>query len=222
MSNYFETLYQINVNDKVEKKNGLNYLSWAYAYAEVMKRFPDMTYKIERFGEDKKPYLYDSQLGYTVFTSVTIEGITKEMWLPVMDSANKAMLDHPYTYNVKRWDKAQNKWVLQEKTCEKATMFDINKTLMRCLVKNISMFGLGLYIYAGEDLPEENLLIVAKQAENQLKQMGVNLEEKNFTDYIKEHNNGFCIPEEMTEQQLSKYINVLNGIIKNKRNKAKN
>ncbi len=221
MSNYFETLYHIDVNNKVEKKNDLSYLSWAYAYAEVMKRY-EMTYKIERFGEEKKPYLFDSQLGYMVFTSVTIEGITKEMWLPVMDSSNKAMLDHPYTYQVKRWDKIKKQWTFQEKTCEKATMFDINKTIMRCLVKNIGMFGLGLYIYAGEDLPEENLLNVAKQAENELKRIGVNIEERSFTDYIKDHNNGLCVPEEMTDKQLMKYINVLNGIIQNKKNKAKN
>ena len=61
-----------------------------------------------------------------------------------MDSANKSMLDHQYKYKTK----------YGEKTCEQASMFDVNKTIMRCLVKNLAMFGLGLYIYAGEDLPE--------------------------------------------------------------------
>lgn len=220
MSTFFENLYHIDVNDKVEKKNDLSYLSWAYAYAEVMKKYPDMTYEIERFGEDKKPYLFDKDLGYMVFTRVTIEGITKEMWLPVMDSSNKAMLDVPYNYKVKRWDKVKKQWSIQEKTCEKATMFDINKTIMRCLVKNIGMFGLGLYIYAGEDLPEENLLSMVTKAENTLKQMGVDIEEKSFVDYVRDHNNGLCGTDTMTDKELLNYINVLNGIIQNKKSKA--
>ena len=77
-------------------------------------------------------------------TEVTIEGETLEMWLPVMDGANKSMLKKPYTYQTK----------YGEKTVEAATSFDINKTIMRCLVKNLAMFGMGIYIYAGEDLPE--------------------------------------------------------------------
>jgi hypothetical protein len=85
------------------------------------------------------------------FTSVTINGQTHEMWLPVMDGANKAMRRTPYTY--KTWDRYNNKW--KETGVSAATMFDINKTIMRCLVKNLAMFGLGLYIYAGEDLPAD-------------------------------------------------------------------
>jgi len=150
----FETLNAINVSDKIEKKENLSYLSWSWAWAELQKRYPDATYTIERFGEDKKPYLYDENTGYMVFTTVTIEGQTREMWLPVMDGANKAMKSKPYQYTVMRWDYTQKKKVPMQKTVEAASMFDINKTLMRCLVKNIGMFGLGLYIYAGEDLPE--------------------------------------------------------------------
>ena len=141
--NYFEILNNINVNGKTEKKAGLTYLSWAWAIGEATKRYPDLTYKIVKF-ENNLPYIYDEKTGYMVFTEVTIEGITKEMWLPVMDSNNKAMLDHQYEYSTK----------YGSKTVEKATMFDINKTIMRCLAKNLAMFGLGLYIYAGEDLPE--------------------------------------------------------------------
>lgn len=146
--NYFEELYSLNVNDNIEKKNGLSYLSWSWAIAEILKKHPNMTYEILRF-ENNLPYTYDEKTGYMVFTKVTIEGITREMWLPVMDGANKAMLDHPYEYTVKQYGKEVTK------KCEKATMFDINKTIMRCLTKNLAMFGLGLYIYAGEDLPEE-------------------------------------------------------------------
>ena len=77
-----------------------------------------------------------------------IEGIEREMWLPVMDSNNKAMLDHKYTYDTK---------FRKNIPVEPATMFDINKTIMRCLVKNLAMYGLGLALYSGEDLPEEEL-----------------------------------------------------------------
>lgn len=140
----FKELNKINVNEHTENKNGLTYLSWAWAWAEVMKVCPDANYSIMKF-EGNLPYVYDSQTGYMVWTTVTINGITREMWLPVMDANNKAMLDHPYDYQTKRG----------RMTVNAATMFDINKTIMRCLTKNLAMFGLGLYIYAGEDLPEE-------------------------------------------------------------------
>lgn len=149
----FEELYSIDVNKKVEKKNGLSYLSWAWAWAEFIKRCPDAKYEIKTF--DGKPYLFDEKLGYMVFTSITVGNDTKEMWLPVMNNANKSMKDHPYKYMTKKWNDQKRGYDLIEQTCEPASMFDINKTIMRCLVKNISMFGLGLYIYAGEDLPEQ-------------------------------------------------------------------
>ena len=152
---HFKKLAEINVNEKVEQKNGLNYLSWAYAWAETKKQYPNATYEILRF--DNKPYIYDENLGYMVFTTVTIEEITHEMWLPVLDGANKSMKAYSYTYmgKEKKWNDAKKKYdtIPVEKTCEPATMFDINKSIMRCLTKNLAMFGLGLYIYAGEDLP---------------------------------------------------------------------
>ncbi len=138
----FATLSAINLNDKVEKKKDLTYLSWTYAWAEVQKHYPDANYEVMFF--DGFPYIYDPSTGYMVFTKVTIEGQTRQMWLPVMDGANKAMKVSEYTYPTRYGDK----------TVEAATMFDINKTIMRCLVKNLAMFGLGIYIYAGEDLPE--------------------------------------------------------------------
>ncbi|MBR5202900.1 MAG: DUF1071 domain-containing protein [Clostridia bacterium] len=156
---HFEKLNSINVNNHTEEKNGLTYLSWAWAWAEVKKQYPDAQYKILRF-ENNLPYIFDEKTGYMVFTQMTIEGTTHEMWLPVMDGANNAMLDRVYTYQVKKYEwneaKRRKEWrgEYEEKTVEPATMFDINKTIMRCLVKNIAMFGLGLYIYAGEDLPE--------------------------------------------------------------------
>lgn len=171
----FEELNKINVNGYTEEKNGLTYLSWANAWAEFKKVCPDATYEIVKF--DGKPYVYDEALGYMCYTKVTVDGLTHEMWLPVMDGANKAMKSTAYTYKTK----------YGEKTCEAATMFDINKTIMRCLVKNLAMFGLGLYIYAGEDLPEEVKIEEAKKKEpigdfrakaleNQLKEWGIRTE----------------------------------------------
>lgn len=139
----FETLNAINVNDHKEGKNGLTYLSWVWAISELLKNYPDATYEVVKF--NGLPYVYDEETGYMVYTTMTIEGVTREMWLPVMDSKNKAMKAHEYTYTDSYG---------KEKTVAKATMFDINKTIMRCLTKNMAMFGLGLYIYAGEDLPE--------------------------------------------------------------------
>jgi hypothetical protein len=144
MTNVFEKLSAINVNDKVEKKSNLTYLSWAWAWGEVKKAYPSATYQIVADPISKRPYFFDENLGYMVMTEVTIEDQTLEMWLPVMDGANKSMTYQSYTYQTR----------YGEKVVEAATMFDINKTLMRCLTKNLAMFGLGHYIYAGEDLPE--------------------------------------------------------------------
>lgn len=138
----FDELYAVNVNDKTEKKNGLTYLSWAWAWAEVIKRYPDATYYVQTW--NGLPYVFDENTGYMVMTHVTIGGVSRDMWLPVMDSNNKSMKREAYTY----------KTFKGEKVVEPATMFDINKAIMRCLTKNLAMFGLGLYIYAGEDLPE--------------------------------------------------------------------
>ena len=146
--NVFEILSSLNVNEHVEKKNtgkcSLSYLSWTYALAEVLKRYPDATWEVKLF--DGKPYIYDENTGYMVFTSVTINGVTREMWLPVMDSHNDAMLNKPYEVKTK----------YGSYTVDKCTMFDVNKTIMRCITKNLAAFGLGLYIYSGEDLPMDS------------------------------------------------------------------
>lgn len=140
----FQELYSLDVNKYVEKKNDLSYLSWSYAWAEFKKIYPDATYEVKK-DEQGRCYFGDELFGYMVYTSVTAGGLTYEMWLPVMDGANKAMKALAYTYQTR----------YGEKTCEAMTMFDVNKTVMRCLVKNLAMFGLGLYIYAGEDLPQD-------------------------------------------------------------------
>ena len=134
----FETLNAINVNEHVEKKKTneknpdgtdkyLSYLSWVWAWGQVKQHFPDASYEIRHWGD--KPYLNDEQLGIMVETSVTINGETITMWLPVMNGNNKAMKATAYSYKTRYGDKA----------VEAATMFDINKAIMRGLAKNIAI-----------------------------------------------------------------------------------
>lgn len=146
----FNQLSSLNLNDKVESKNGLSYVSWANAWKAFKEVYPTATYRIIKDPQTNMPYFVDPLMGIMVFTEVTANGLTYEMWLPVMDSANKAMKLEAYQYQV--WNKTTRQY--ENRKVEAASSFDINKTLMRCLVKNLSMFGLALYIYAGEDMPE--------------------------------------------------------------------
>ena len=147
----FNALKNLDLSDKCEKRESLTYLSWANAWSEFKSAYPSATYRILK-NESGLPYFSDPNLGIMVFTEVTVDDVTHQMWLPVMDSKNKAMKLTPYTYQV--WDNYKKSFV--EKTVQAASMFDINKTLMRCLVKNLAMFGLGLYIFQGDDLPEKS------------------------------------------------------------------
>lgn len=128
MENYFVTLNDINVNDKTEKKNGLTYLSWAWAWGEVKKHFPDATYTIYENSSEWN-YFTDGRTCW-VKTGVTINGIEHIECLPVMDFKNKSI------------------------PLDAVTSFDVNKAIQRSLTKAVARHGLGLYIYAGEDLPE--------------------------------------------------------------------
>ena len=152
----FDALYSLDLSDKLERRDNdkLSYLSWANAWAEFKRAYPNAEYRIVKNQETNLPYFNDPDIGIIVYTEVTADGQTYEMWLPVMDAKNKTMKEQAYTYQV--YDNYKKQYV--EKTVNAATMFDVNKTIMRCLVKNLAMFGLGLYVYAGEDLPnDENL-----------------------------------------------------------------
>ena len=131
MDNYFAKLNAINVNDKTEKKNGLTYLSWAWAWGEVKKLFPDATYTIYERETEYGPvnYFTDGRTCW-VKTGVTVNGIEHVEDLPVMDFKNNSIL------------------------LDKVTSYDVNKAIQRSLTKACARHGLGLYIYAGEDLPE--------------------------------------------------------------------
>jgi Protein of unknown function (DUF1071) len=145
----YQEVRLIDVSKHVEKKDNLTYLSWAWAWDEFKQAYPDAEYEVLK-NPQGLPYFEDSA-GAMVYTRVTANNQTHEMWLPVMDGRNKAMKREPYTVKTFRGRVEVSAY----------TMFDINKTLMRCLVKNLAMFGLGLYIYAGEDLPEKD-----EEAEN--------------------------------------------------------
>ena len=130
MENIFQTLSSINVNKHVEKKNGLTYLSWAWAWAEVKKAYPDAFYTIYE-NADGWNYFTDGRTAW-VKTGVTIKGLEHIEYLPVMDYRNKSI------------------------PLDSVTSFDVNKAIQRSLTKACARHGLGLYIYAGEDLPEED------------------------------------------------------------------
>ena len=124
----FEKLFQINVNEHVEKKNGLSYLSWPYAWAEVKKLYPTANYKVYE-AEDGCIYFNDGRTAW-VKTGATVEDLEHIEYLPIMDYRNKSI------------------------PVENITSFDVNKTIQRSLTKALARHGLGLYLYAGEDLPE--------------------------------------------------------------------
>ena len=163
MGDIFNELVQLDVNEHVEQKNTgkatLSYLSWPWAWSEIRIRCPDIRYEILK-NDAGLPYFYDPALGIMVYTTVTIGDETRMMWLPVMDGANNAMKMEPYEVQTK----------YGPKPVAAATMFDVNKTIMRCLVKNFAMFGLGLYIFAGEDLPEESDETKAAKREEEQRQ----------------------------------------------------
>ena len=119
-------LLKINVNDHLEKKGNLSYLSWAWAWAEVLKIDPAASWVAHEWADRPAMFLPDGSA--MVKVSVTVKGDTKLCVLPVMDNRNRAI--------------------------QNPDAFAVNTAIMRCLAKAIAMHGLGLYIYAGEDLPE--------------------------------------------------------------------
>lgn len=128
--NYFTELNSIDVGEKIEKKNGLSYLSWAYAWGELKKRYPEATYTVFE-NADGWNYFTDGKTCW-VKTGVTVNGIEHIEYLPVMDFKNKSI------------------------PVGQVTSFDVNKAIQRSLTKAVARHGLGLYIYAGEDLPESD------------------------------------------------------------------
>lgn len=125
----FETLNCINVNDMVEKKNGLSYLAWSSAWETVLKHYPEANYTI--YESLNGMFYHTDGMTCWVKTGVTIEYIERIEYLPVMDFRNKSI------------------------PVNAVTSFDVNKAIQRSLTKALARHGLGLYIYKGEDLPSE-------------------------------------------------------------------
>lgn len=143
--------------EKIEtiSSNGrsLSYISWSYAWGIFKQLYPDAHYEIVKNPQTNLPYFYDPEAGIMVYTRISANRETHEMWLYVMDNQNQAMRFVPYAYQ--QWNSKSRAW--EERGVRAATMADVNKTVMRCLVKNMSIFGLGLNIYAGSDLPDFNI-----------------------------------------------------------------
>jgi hypothetical protein len=129
----FKQLSSINVNNKTEKKGKFTYLSWAFAWAELKKVSPTATSKVYHDENTNMPY-FASKAGVIVKVGVTVDELEHINYLPVMDFRNASI------------------------PADKVNMMDVNKAIQRCTVKAIALHGLGLYIYAGEDLPEEPLI----------------------------------------------------------------
>lgn len=129
MSNAFEILSKIDVSQHTEKKGNFTYLSWAWAVRTLLEHFPEAYWEIQLFGKyDNSPYM-QTDAGAFVQVSVHVDGVTRTQIHPVLDHTNK--------------------------TIEQPNAFQINTAIQRCLAKAIALHGLGLYIYAGEDLPTE-------------------------------------------------------------------
>ena len=167
VKNYFEELNSIDVSDKTEKKNGLTYLSWAWAWGEIKKRYPGATYTVYE-NADGWNYFTDGRTGW-VKTGVKVNGIEYIEYLPIMDFKNKSI------------------------KLDQITSFDVNKAIQRSLTKAVARHGLGLYIYAGEDLPEdaepktnkmtfrEKVIAVARERGLDLKELAKDYEITNKT-----------------------------------------
>lgn len=125
MSNYFDALSGVDCSAHVESKGGFSYLSWPYAVGELKKRHPEATWEVAEY--EGRPYMA-TPAGCFVKVSVTVDGVTHAQIHPVLDNRNK--------------------------TVKEPDAFQVNTSIQRCLVKAIALHGLGLYIYAGEDLPE--------------------------------------------------------------------
>jgi hypothetical protein len=175
-NNYFMNLFKVNVNDKVEKKNGLSYVSWCYAWSEVKKQFPDATYTIY---ENKDGWNYHTD-GKTcwVKTGVTVNGIEHIEMLPVMNFRNQSI------------------------PLNEVTSFDVNKAIQRSLTKACARHGLGLYIYAGEDLPEGE---EAPRPEDEVPETATPVPAFSAKETIKK----FCERHSITMKQYTDYRNAL-------------
>lgn len=176
IDNYFTELYAIDVGDKIESKNGLSYLSWAWAWGELKKKYPEASYTIY---ENKDGWIYHTD-GRTcwVKTGVTVSGLEHIEYLPVMDNRNRSI------------------------PCEVVTSTDVNKAIQRSLTKACARHGLGLYIYAGEDLPgaTQDTPTLSDEQIKELRELNMNL--NSVATYYK------VTVGALTQEQVQEAINI--------------
>lgn len=156
----WQTLSAINVNEHTEKKNGLTYLSWAWAWGTLKEHYPNASFQKHIHPETNLPLFKDDQ-GYAyVAVSVVVEDISHTEVFPVLNYSNKAV--------------------------QNPDSFQVNTALQRCLTKAISYHGLGHYIYAGEDFPEgdEPVQPAAKPAKKQSAGQGSGMIKTTFMEFI--------------------------------------
>ena len=166
-------LLVLNVNEHTEKKNGLTYLSWAWAWAEALKADPAATFRVEMFGD--KCYMEINGTAM-VWVTVTLFGKPMTCQLPVMDYKNKAILN--------------------------PDAFAVNTAIMRCMTKALSLHGLGLYIYAGEDIPEED-------AKPQVKEEVKPESKRTVPAKIEGHEMGWQIKLTMPQDDSNEWVDLL-------------
>ena len=129
-------LLKLNVNEHTEKKGNLTYLSWAWAWAEALKADPAASFEVKMFGDRCYTDINGTAM---VWVTAVMFGKAMTCQLPVMDHRNKPITN--------------------------PDAFAINTAIMRCMTKALSLHGLGLYIYAGEDLPEADTSLIDKIAD---------------------------------------------------------
>jgi len=193
--NYFEVLNAIDVNGKTEKKGNLTYLSWAWAWGELKKKHPDATYTIYE-NENGWNYHTDGKTAW-VKTGVTVDGLEHIEYLPIMDNRNNSIL------------------------LENIKSTDVNKTIQRSLTKAVARHGLGLYIYAGEDLPEESKSEEEKAFDKKTEKIKKDTISAKDQEILKKvcENKGYKVEDiftkplsELTGEEYVTALNKLNGV----------
>jgi len=186
----FDNLFAINANEFKEKKGKFDYLSWSDAVAYVLKEYPEATWIIHEFEtptfhKDNEMYCYSKQpymstdAGCFVKVSVTIEGIERTELLPVMNNFNK--------------------------TIEKPTATDINNSIKRCLVKCFALFGLALYIFQGEDLPEGDKPKAISDTQYKVMMKCIELKDAKYQQQVGQYVKSMKINTNNYEEYLNKF-----------------